>query len=75
MITEKTTTIVLSRDEALVLDDLLSSLADQPAVQIVDLAQRRALQNLACLLEKELVETFGADYKQRLETARKNLRD
>ena len=74
MITEETTTIVLSRDEALVLDDLLSSLGDQSAVQIADQAQRRVLQNLACLLEKELIETFGANYEQRLEIARKNLR-
>ena len=75
METKETTTIVLSRDEALVLDDLLSTLFDQPAVQIAHPAQRRALWNLACLIEKELVETFQPDYKERLEIAKKNLTD
>jgi hypothetical protein len=75
MQTGETTTIILSRDEALVLDDLLSKVADQPTMEIAHPAQRRALQNLACLIEKELVETFKPDYKERLEIAKKNLTD
>ncbi|HSK42511.1 MAG TPA: hypothetical protein VLA83_01350 [Candidatus Binatia bacterium] len=75
MTTQETTTIVLTRDEALVLDDLLDALTDQPALHIVHPAQRRALWNLACLIEKELVETFNPDYKERLEIAKKNLTD
>jgi hypothetical protein len=72
---KETTTIILSRDEALVLDDLLETFTDQPAVQIAHLAQRRALWNLACLIEKELAETFNPDYKEQLEIAKKNLTD
>ena len=75
METGETTTIVLSRDEALVLDDLLHTFSDQPVIQIVNPAQRRALHKLAGRLEKELVETFKPDYKERLEIAKKNLTD
>jgi hypothetical protein len=66
-------TIILSRDEALVLDDLLSTFTNQFAIEISHPAQRRALWNLACLIEKELVETFKPDYKERLAIAKKNL--
>lgn len=72
---KETITITLTRDEALVVDDLLETFTDQPAVQIAHPAQRRALWNLACLIEKELVETFNPDYKERLEIAKKNLTD
>lgn len=75
MRTQETTTIVLTRDEALVLDDLLNTLTDQPVLNISHPAQRRALWNLACLIEKQLVETFNPDYKDRLEIAKKNLTD
>jgi len=67
------TTIILSRDEALVLDDLLSTFSNQSAVEISHPAQRRVLQNLGCLLEKQLAETFKPDYKERLEIAKQNL--
>jgi hypothetical protein len=70
---EETTTIVLSRDAALVLDDLLSNFTDQSAIQIEHPAQRRAIHKLAARIEKELVETFKPDYTDRLEIAKKNL--
>ena len=73
MKTEGTTTIVLSRDEALVLFDLLDGFTDPPALQILHPAHRRALWNLCSLIEKELVEAFQPDYNDRLEIAKKRL--
>jgi hypothetical protein len=71
--TKETTTITLSRDEALLLFDLLDGFTDPPALQIPHPAHRRALWNLCCLIERELVETFRPDYNDRLEIAKKNL--
>jgi len=75
MTAEESITITLTRDEALVLNDLLSDFRDEPAVTIAHPAQRRALWNLACLLDKALPDVFAPDYKLRVEAAKQSLTD
>lgn len=68
----------LNRDEALVLfewlyrtDEVTNDFADL----VEDQAEQRALWNLTCLLERELVEPFSAQYVQMVKQARARLRD
>jgi hypothetical protein len=68
----------LSRDEALVLfewlrrtDDLTDDFGDLVEHQ----AEQRALWNLTCLLERELVEPFQPEYRELVDQARSRLRD
>ncbi len=65
----------LTQDEALVLFEFLSRYGDTGELQVEDQAERRALWNLCCLLEKELLEPFKPDYVELLESARSRLRD
>jgi hypothetical protein len=44
-------------------------------LRLGDQAEQRALWNLCCLLEKQLVEPFKADYVEMLGAARSRLRD
>ena len=67
--------IVLSRDEALVLFELLSRFGDVDKVEIEHQAEQRALWNLCCLLERSLVEPLLPDYRDRLDASRRRLRD
>ena len=68
-------TLELTADEALVLFDWLgrSSSRDQPAA-FADPAERVALGNLECLLERVLVEPLDPDYAALVEAARAALR-
>lgn len=68
-------TLVLARDEALVLFEFLSRFSDTNKLSIIDQAEERALWNLTCVLEKVLVEPFGTDYEERIRQARERLRD
>jgi hypothetical protein len=52
----------LTADEALVLFDFLSRFSNTDGLAIEDPAEQRALWNVCCLLEKQLVEPFLADY-------------
>lgn len=65
----------LTADEALVLFEFLSQYSDSNILAIEDQAEQRALWNLLCLLEKQLVEPFRPDYSQLLQQARDRLRD
>jgi hypothetical protein len=65
----------LTGDEALVLFDFLQRFDDEGTLAIRDQAEERALWNLHCLLQKQLVEIFHPDYKALLAAARDRLRD
>ena len=65
----------LTRDEALVLFEFLARFGDSELLALQDQAEERTLQNLQCLLEKQLVEIFDADYEVLVESARERLRD
>jgi hypothetical protein len=65
----------LTPDEALVLFELLFRYSDSDELRIADQSEQRALWNLCCLLEKQLVEPFKANYVELLEAARNRLRD
>jgi hypothetical protein len=75
MATDQTCSIELTNDEALVLFEFLQRFSDQDALRIEDPAERRALWNLGCLLEKRLAAPFRADYLDLLAEARGRLRD
>lgn len=65
----------LTPDEALVLFEFLSRYSDGDELRVEDQAEQRALWNLCCLLEKQLVEPFNPNYFELLESARNRLRD
>lgn len=68
----------LSRDEALVLFEWLyrnDVTTNDFADLVEDQAEQRALWNLTCLLERELVEPFPPQYAELIEQARAGLRD
>ena len=70
--------IRLSQDEALVLFEWLSrtdELTNDFGDLVVDQAEQRALWNLTCLFERELVQPFAADYAELVDQARERLRD
>ena len=64
-------TLTLSREEALVLFDLLSvSLKADPPLRLDDPAAQRVLWDLECMLEAVLDEPLRADYPATLARAR-----
>lgn len=65
----------LSGDEALVLFEFLARFDDEDTLALEDQAEERALWNLHCLLQKQLVEIFDPNYKALLAAARGRLRD
>ncbi len=65
----------LTADEALVLFEFLTRYGESSSLNIVDQAEQRALWNLQCLFEKQLVEPFRPDYVELVEAARNRLRD
>jgi len=70
--------ISLTQDEALVLFEWLSRIDEQTndfRDLVEDQAEQRALWNLSCLLERELVQPFSANYAELVEQARSRLRD
>ncbi|MER7283174.1 hypothetical protein ABT369_52980 [Dactylosporangium sp. NPDC000244] len=70
--------ISLTQDEALVLFEWLWRIDEQTdrfGDLVEDEAERRALWNLTCLLERELVQPFSANYAELVEQARSRLRD
>jgi hypothetical protein len=68
-------TIELTGDEALVLFEFLSRFSDTDTLSLEDQAEARALWNLLCLLQKQLVEPFRPNYQELLRQARDRLRD
>ncbi len=67
--------VSLTPDEALVLFEFLSRYSDTGELRIEDQAEQRALWNLCCLLEKELIEPFDPGYAKLLQSARDRVRD
>ena len=67
--------IRLTPDEALVLFEFLSRSSDSDEWRVADQVEKRALENLGCLLEKQLVEPFHHDYAGLLQAARRRLSD
>lgn len=65
----------LTGDEALVLFEFLARFGDDSMLAIQDQAEERALWNLHCLLQKQLVEVLHPEYKALLAAARDRLRD
>jgi hypothetical protein len=66
--------IELTRDEALVLFDLLHRFEKTEKLDLQHQAEEQALWNLSCLLERELVEPFSRNYDEIPEQARARLR-
>jgi hypothetical protein len=71
----ETVRLELTRDEAVVLFEFLSRYSDSGALTIEDQAEQRALWNLLCLLERQLVEPLRSEYGELLRQARERLRD
>jgi hypothetical protein len=67
--------VKLTKDEALVLFELLARYSDTDQLTVQDRAEERALWNLNCLLEKILAEPFSPNWLSILESARSRLRD
>ncbi len=67
--------VSLTPDEALVLFEFLSGYSDTGELRIEDQAEHRALWNLCCQLEKELIESFDPGYEKLLQSARDRIRD
>jgi len=66
--------IELTRDEALVLFDMLHRFEKTERLDIQHPAEEQTLWGLSNLLERELVEPFMKDYDQILDQARARLR-
>jgi hypothetical protein len=64
----------LTRDEALVLFELLNRYNDSKSLTVVETGENAALQNLLCLLEKELPEPFLPNYEELVRQARERLK-
>lgn len=73
MASQDSLSITLTRDEALVLLELLGDFHDEPALPVRDQAERRVLWNLTCLLEKAVPDVFNPKYGELVEIAKKNL--
>ncbi len=63
-------TIILSRDEALVLFELFARSDDDDAFVLRHNAEYIALMSISCQLEKVLAEPFGSRYDDLLTIAR-----
>ena len=67
--------LCLTRNEAIVLFELLSRYADGSALAIADQAEQRVLWDLCSMLERELHEPISPDYDELLARAREAVRD
>ena len=67
--------IKLTKDEALVLFDFVSRFSNDDKLSVQDQAEERALWNLTCILEKQLVEPFSPEWDKIIEAAKNRLRD
>jgi len=70
---ERTVTLTIGRDEALVLFEFLADFYKQPTLHISSAAERLALVRLHGVLEKTLVEPFAPNYRSLIEEARAHL--
>ena len=67
--------IKLTKDEALVLFNLVSRFSNEDNLSIQDQSEERALWNLTCVLEKSLSEPFSPEWNKIIEAAKSRLRD
>ena len=71
--------IVVTKDEALVLFEMLSRYGERrpghsdKTLTVLDSAERQALWNLLCCIERELVAPFAPDYAELLAGAKAKL--
>ena len=65
----ESTTVMLGRNEALVLFELLAEFEDQSCVHVRNEGERQALWRLHGALESVLVEPFTPDYRAKVATA------
>jgi len=72
---EEKVTVSLTKEEALVLFEVLSRFTETDKLSIEDQAEERALWNLTAIFERELAEPFAKNYDAILEQARSKLRD
>jgi len=67
--------LVLTKNEALVLFEFLSRYSESDRLDIVDQAEQRVLWNLTGYLEKILAEPFLSEWSDILEKSQGMLRD
>jgi hypothetical protein len=67
--------LTLSKAEAIVLFEFLSRVGDADVVAIEDEAERRALWDLCCDLERQIDELLLPGYPEILRSARETVRD
>ena len=65
--------ISLTKDEALVLFELVSRFSDSDSLSVEHAAEEKVLWNIAATLEKALVEPFSKNYDEILEQARNRI--
>jgi len=67
--------IELTESELVVLDAALSRLADRPDFEVLvpEAADRQAIHNLVCLLERDDPFVVAQDYAERLDAARREV--
>ena len=65
----------LTVDEAIVLFEILLRYSDTDTLNIEDQAEQRALWNLCCIFEKQMVQPLDGNYVEILKAARARLRD
>ena len=65
----------ITADEAIVLFEFLQRFSNKDKLVIEDQAEERALWNLCCVFEKNLVVPFDKEYTELLREARDRLRD
>ena len=65
----------LTKEEAIVLFEMLSRFSENDKLEIEDQSEQRVLWNLCASLESKLVEPFDENYVSILENARAVLRD
>ncbi len=65
----------ITKDEALVLFELVSRYSNTDILSIEHQSEQRALWNLTCVFEKTINEAYDIEYKEALELARSNLKD
>ncbi|MET3139125.1 hypothetical protein AAKU61_003504 [Undibacterium sp. GrIS 1.2] len=67
--------LTITADEAIVLFEFLQRFSNTDKLVIEDQAEERALWNLCCVFEKNLVAPFDKKYTVLLQEARDRLRD
>ncbi len=75
IVAEDKVTLILTKDEAIVLFEFLSRFSDTDELSIEDQAEARVLWNMCCGFEKTLAEPFDPEWNKILHAARAAVRD